>query len=124
MAIISGIGNSVQRERVHPVHWRWSNGHVDTCHGGFIGVVLDEALGNVAEIERPHDKATMTAYLKVDYKKPVRTPSKILCRAKVYKKEGRKMWVTGTIEDGEGTILTIAEGLFLVVEPVKPLEKL
>lgn len=100
------------------------NGHVDTCHGGFIGVVLDEALGNAAESERPSDKASMTAYLKVDYKKPVRTPSKILCTAKVDRKEGRKMWVSGTIEDGEGTILTTAEGLFLVVEPVKPLEKL
>ncbi|TVY32605.1 Acyl-coenzyme A thioesterase [Lachnellula subtilissima] len=98
------------------------NGHVDTCHGGFI--VLDEALGNAAAIERPSDKVSMTVYLKVYYKKPVGTPSKVLCKAKVYKTEGREMWVSGTIEDGEGTIMATAESLFLVVEPVKPLEKL
>ncbi|TVY85765.1 Acyl-coenzyme A thioesterase, partial [Lachnellula willkommii] len=100
------------------------NGHVDTCHGGFIGVVADSALGYAAESERPSDKASMTAYLKINYKKPVRAPGKILCTAKVYRKEGRKMWISGTIEDGEGTILTTAEALFLVVEPVKPVEKL
>jgi acyl-coenzyme A thioesterase PaaI-like protein len=100
------------------------NGHTDTCHGGFLGVILDEVLGNAAECERPRDKATMTAFLKVDYKKPVRTPGKILCRGNVEKKEGRKMWVRGVIEDGQGTVYAIAEGLFLVVEQVKPLEKL
>jgi len=100
------------------------NGHVDTSHGGFLGVILDEVLGNAAECERPRDKATMTAYLKVDYKKPLRTPGKVLCRGNVEKKEGRKMLVKGTIEDYQGTVLAIAEALFLVVEPVKPLEKL
>ncbi|TVY55583.1 hypothetical protein LSUE1_G010292, partial [Lachnellula suecica] len=66
------------------------NGHVDMCHGGFVGVILDEALGNVAEAERPPEKATVTAYLRIDYNKAVRTPSKVLCRAGVEKKDGRK----------------------------------
>jgi len=100
------------------------NGHVDTCHGGFIGVVLDEVLGNAVATERASDKVSMTVYSKVYYKKPVRTPSKVLCRAKVYKTEGRKMWVSGTMEDGEGTIMATAESLFMVVEPVKRLGKL
>jgi thioesterase superfamily protein 4 len=100
------------------------NGHVDTSHGGFIGVLLDEALGVAAENSRPPGKSTMTAYLKIDYKKPLRTPGIVLCRARLEKKEGRKIWVKGQIEDGEGNVLSTAEALFLVVERVKPLEKI
>lgn len=86
--------------------------------------MLDEVLGNAAEIERPKGKATMTAYLKVDYKRPVRTPSVVLVRGWVERVEGRKMWVGGAIEDGMGVVFATGEGLFIVVEPVKPLERL
>jgi len=41
------------------------NGHVDTCHGGFVSLLLDEALGLAADNSRPVDKITMTAYLHV-----------------------------------------------------------
>lgn len=41
------------------------NGHVNTSHGGFISLILDEGLGLAAEMSRPRDKTTMTAYLKV-----------------------------------------------------------
>src|SRR6187402_987993 len=47
------------------------NGHVDTCHGGFLCVLMDEMISFAADNEKPKDKTTMTAYLKVDYKKPV-----------------------------------------------------
>jgi thioesterase superfamily protein 4 len=100
------------------------NGHIDTCHGGFVSAILDEVIGTAAEYERPTDKSTMTAYLKVEYKKPVRTPAVILCRAALEKREGRKLWGRGTVEDGEGTILATGEALFVIVERVKPLEKL
>ena len=100
------------------------NGHVDTCHGGFLSVVMDEIIGNAAEYERPRNKSTMTAYLKVDYKKPVKTPGVILCRSWLEKREGRKMWGRGTIEDGQGSIMTTGEALYLVVEPLQPVEKL
>jgi acyl-coenzyme A thioesterase THEM4 len=100
------------------------NGHIDTCHGGFVSLLLDEIIGTVAEYERPADKSTMTAYLKVDYKKPVPTPGTVLCRAWLEKSEGRKIWGKGTVEDGEGVVLAMGEALFLVVERVKPREKL
>ena len=41
------------------------NGHIDTCHGGFVSLLVDEALGLAAENSRPADKTTMTAYLHV-----------------------------------------------------------
>ena len=100
------------------------NGHVDTCHGGFISLLLDEALGLAAESARENDKTTMTASLKVDYKKPVRTPAIVLCRAWVEKRQGRKLWIRGNIEDGEGTVMSTGEGLFIIVERILPGEKL
>ena len=100
------------------------NGHLDTCHGGFVSVILDEVIGTAAEYERPAEKSTMTAYLKVDFKKPVPTPSIILCRAWLEKVEGRKLWGRGTIEDGEGVVLATGEALFVIVDRVNAQQKL
>ncbi|RDL42188.1 uncharacterized protein BP5553_02167 [Venustampulla echinocandica] len=100
------------------------NGHSDVCHGGFVSVLLDEALGAAAEQEHPPDKSAMTAYLNVNYKKPVMTPSNVLCRGIVKKTDGRKMWLEGLIEDDKGVILASAEALFIIIEKTKALEKL
>jgi acyl-coenzyme A thioesterase THEM4 len=100
------------------------NGHHNLAHGGFLSVVLDDVISTAADIERPEDKSTMTAYLKVDYRKPVKTPGVLLSRAWLEKQEGRKMWGRGTIEDGEGNVLADGEALFIVVESLRPKEKL
>lgn len=100
------------------------NGYPDTCHGGFVSLVLDEVVGMAASEARPMDKAAMTASLKVDYRRPVRTPGVILCRSWIDKVEGRKAWAKGTIEDGKGTILADGLGLFVVVEQDKVRQKL
>ncbi|CAG8980265.1 hypothetical protein HYALB_00010267 [Hymenoscyphus albidus] len=100
------------------------DGHHNTAHGGFLSVLMDEILGYAIESETPKGKATMTAYLKVDYKKPVRTPGIVLARGVVLKKEGKKLWLKGTIENGEGVPYATGEALFVVVERVKRLPKL
>lgn len=100
------------------------NSHPDICHGGFVSVLLDVALGAAAEEEKPPGKSAMTAYLNVNYKKPVRTPCKILCRGVVKRKEGKKMWAEGSVEDHKGEILASAEGLFIVTEHIKAIGKL
>jgi thioesterase superfamily protein 4 len=100
------------------------NGHVDTSHGGFISLLHDEVLGGAAENARPAKMSTMTAYLKVDYKKPMKTPAIILCRAWVERREGKKIYVRGTIETEKGVISSLGEGLFIIIEKVKPSEKL
>ena len=89
------------------------NGHVDICHGGFVSLLMDEAIGTAVDYVRPPDKSTMTAYLKVDYKKPIPAPGAVLCRAWVERIEGRKIYGSGTVEDGEGTIMATGEALFL-----------
>jgi thioesterase superfamily protein 4 len=94
------------------------NGHIDICHGGFVSVLLDEVIGMAVDNLRPQNRSVMTAYLNVDYKKPVRTPSVVLCRAWVEKTEGRKMFGRGTVEDGEGGVLALGEGLWVVTEKI------
>ncbi|EKD13200.1 uncharacterized protein L3040_003004 [Drepanopeziza brunnea f. sp. 'multigermtubi'] len=94
------------------------NGHIDTAHGGFLGTVLDECIGNVGEYERPEGTRTMTAYLNVNYKRPVPTPSVIIVRAWLDRIEGRKMFGKGVIEDEEGRICVTAETLFLTVKEI------
>ncbi|KAH7342300.1 HotDog domain-containing protein [Rhexocercosporidium sp. MPI-PUGE-AT-0058] len=95
------------------------NGHPDTLHGGFLSVLLDELIGNAAEYERPHDKSTMTAYLKVDYKRPVRTPGTLAVRTWVERVQGRKIWGRGEVLDREGRVCATGEALFIVVERVQ-----
>jgi len=100
------------------------NGHQDLAHGGFLSVVLDDVIGTAADVERPKDKSTMTAYLKVDYRRPVKTPGVLLARAWLEKREGKKMWGRGVIEDGEGNVLADGDALFIIVESLRPKEKL
>jgi hypothetical protein len=66
------------------------NGHHDLAHGGFLSVVLDDVLGTAADCEKPADKSTMTAYLKVDYRKPVKTPGGGACEGLVREDKGEK----------------------------------
>jgi thioesterase superfamily protein 4 len=100
------------------------NGHIDTCHGGFVGVLLDDMIGCAAGTARPQEKTTMTAYLNITYKKPIRTPSIVLGRSWIERREGRKLFGKATIEDGNGTILATGDALFIVVEEVKPMARL
>jgi acyl-coenzyme A thioesterase PaaI-like protein len=53
--------------------------------------------------------------LNTNYKKPVPTPSTVLCTAKYVKTERNKIYVNGTIEDGKGTVYTTGEGMFVEV---------
>jgi hypothetical protein len=40
-----------------------------------------------------------------------------LVKAGLEKKEGRKIWVSGTIEDGQGNVSTTEEALFIIIDP-------
>ncbi|KAF8253257.1 hypothetical protein K440DRAFT_593923 [Wilcoxina mikolae CBS 423.85] len=86
------------------------NGHANVAHGGVVVTILDETLG--AAVGYP----SFTAYLNTSFKKPVVTPGVLLCRASVTRSERRKYWVSGTLEDGCGTVFAEAEGLFIGVK--------
>jgi len=89
------------------------NGFQDIAHGGFVAVMLDEIIGMACEFRQEGRVFTMTAYLNVTYKKPVRTPGTVLLRGWVDRRQGRKIWGKGTVEDGEGNVLSQGEALFV-----------
>lgn len=97
-------------------------GHSMVAHGGLVATLLDEVMGVAINIneqaEAEHNpeykrKSIMTLKLDILYRKPVPAPGLILARAILKKADGRKRFVKATLEDGEGTILTEAEALFL-----------
>jgi hypothetical protein len=54
----------------------------------------------------------VTAWLKVDYKVPTRAEQWVVFKSKVDKVDGRKVFVSGTVEDISGTVLAKAEYVF------------
>ncbi|KAF2198359.1 hypothetical protein GQ43DRAFT_378806 [Delitschia confertaspora ATCC 74209] len=106
------------------------SGHPHIAHGGFVATMLDEILSMLITLNvvREHKEAReqgrdightglFTAYLNTTYKKPVPTPGVVLCNAKFERREGKKIIVTGTIEDGMGKVYATAEGLFVYAKP-------
>ncbi len=92
-------------------------GHVGIVHGGMLATMLDEGLARCAFESLPN-KIGVTATLTVKYKKPVPAGSFLVLRSETTKVEGRKVWVTGSIEIlGEDEKLSgplvEAEGLFI-----------
>lgn len=67
----------------------------------------------------PGGRDAYTRDLRIEFRKSLRTPGAVLCRAWVTKVEGRKIWVCGRIEDENGDAYLTAEGLFLKGGQVK-----
>ena len=102
---------------------RGMNGHSDVAHGGLVSAILDETMGMVVTFHRSPGMSGYTAFLNVTFKKPVPTPSVVLCRTWLQRKsEGRKLWLWGTVEDGQGGLFAEAESL--VVETKRKMQKL
>jgi len=75
--------------------------------------VLDSTMGNIVGQQMPEQLPTFTVALNITYKKPVTTPGTILARSWITKAEGRKIWISGTIESGTGEVHATAEGMWL-----------
>jgi len=90
------------------------NGYAKTAHGGFFGVVLDEVMGTAANLQAA--QGAFTVSLKVDFKKPLYTPSVVLARGQVVKKEGKKLSLRGSFEDKDENILATSEGTWIMVD--------
>lgn len=87
------------------------NGHAEILHGGFSATLIDESCGFAnMYYNRAH---TFTAFLNVNYRKPIPTPSIVLAKAWITKIVGRKRFVTCTLEGPQGVVYADAEALFL-----------
>jgi thioesterase superfamily protein 4 len=58
----------------------------------------------------------MSVDLNISYKRPIPTPSTVLCTAKVERQDGRKLYIRATIEDGAGVIYTVGEAMFVEIK--------
>lgn len=89
------------------------NAHPNLLHGGVIATILDSTMGNVIGQQLPEHPATFTVALNISYKKPVMTPGTVMARSWIFKWEGRKVWVHGVIESGNGDVHATAEGMWI-----------
>lgn len=92
-------------------HFLGSNGVV---HGGAIPMLFDDLLGRLAIVgDRPRSR---TAYLHVDYRSVAPVEQELLVAAHVDRQEGRKIFLRGTLHDGD-RLCAEAEGLFVALRP-------
>ncbi|RVX71355.1 hypothetical protein B0A52_04929 [Exophiala mesophila] len=102
------------------------NAHPSLLHGGVIATILDSTLGAATgiHISLPSTLApygpgarltTFTVDLRITYKKPVKTPCTICARSWVVRSEGRKVFVKGWIGGEDGTVHSLAEGIWVMV---------
>lgn len=91
------------------------NGHHGFCHGGSLSAAMDQTMGALVRAYVKTDPHTK--YLNIEFVKPLATPGAVLCRAWLTRIEGRKLWVSGKMEDGQGNVYIAAEALFIVVGP-------
>ena len=90
------------------------NGHPNISHGGALLVILDELMAIPVTFHQA--RSIFTVNLNTNFKKPVPSPSTVLCRCSLVKNEGRKFYTRGSIEDGQGLVYATAEGLWLEVK--------
>jgi acyl-coenzyme A thioesterase PaaI-like protein len=93
------------------------DGKSGRAHGGFSSLVLDQITGSSAHYFKPDPIPPATATITVDFKVPISTPCVVLARAWVVEMSGRKIWVTGVIEDGNGVTYAVAKALFILAKP-------
>jgi acyl-coenzyme A thioesterase PaaI-like protein len=80
------------------------------AHGGMIASLFDEVFGFALWMEAV---PAYTAWLKINYRKPVPLAEPLELRATVSERDGRKIFLAGTAGCG-GEVLAEAEALFVV----------
>ncbi|KAI0848324.1 HotDog domain-containing protein [Daldinia vernicosa] len=83
-------------------------------HGGMHGLLMDEVMGTAANAQTTN--GAYTARFTTHYHRAIRLPQILLIRGRVVRKEGRKMYVRGTLEDKDGNIMAEGEGIWLAIE--------
>lgn len=97
---------------------RFHLGRNGAVHGGALGLLFDTVLGLTSSVLTggPYQR---TAYLKIDYRHIVPIDKKLQIEAGVDHVDGRKIFVSGRLTDGD-TLLTEADALFVRLKPGQP----
>lgn len=96
------------------------DGHPSTVHGGMLCAILDEMMGlcvmlHHQKIAGPRD-SLYTVNLNTTYRAAVPTPSDILVKSWLTRREGRKWSAIGQIVNPDGLVMTEAEGLWVLTK--------
>ncbi|KAG6917264.1 hypothetical protein DXG01_003211 [Tephrocybe rancida] len=87
-------------------------GHDGIVHGGMLATLLDETLARTAIASLP-DKVGVTAQLNLTYRAPTRADQFVVMRTFLGEVRGRKVTVTGRVEDLDGNLLVEASATFV-----------
>lgn len=102
-----------------PVRFRrFHLGRNGAVHGGAVGLLFDSLLG-FAAFSLSGSRFQRTAYLHVNYRQIVPIEKDLWATASLDRVEGRKIFVTGAILDGD-TVLADADALFVKLKPGQP----
>ena len=97
---------------------RFHLGRNGAVHGGCLGMLFDTVLGLTSSVLTGGPRQR-TAYLHINYRHIVPIEKKLDIAAQVDRVEGRKIFVSGRLSDGD-TVLTDAEALFVLLKPGQP----
>jgi acyl-coenzyme A thioesterase PaaI-like protein len=97
---------------------RFHLGRNGAVHGGCLGMLFDTVLGLTSSVLTGGPRQR-TAYLHVNYRQIVPIERKLDISAGVDRVEGRKIFVSGRLSDGD-TVLADAEALFVLLKPGQP----
>ncbi|MCV7028509.1 PaaI family thioesterase [Mycobacterium sherrisii] len=97
---------------------RFHLGRNGAVHGGSLGMLFDTVLGLTASVLTGSPRQR-TAYLKINYRNIVPIETELQFDAGVDRVEGRKIFVSGKLTDGD-TLLTEADALFVKLKPGQP----
>lgn len=87
-------------------------------HGGVIPLFYDWHFGMIVSAAgRPISR---TAYLHVDYRAVTPIDAPLISRGRIDRLDGRKAFLTATMTDADGTVLSEANGLMIKLLPHQP----
>lgn len=82
-------------------------------HGGHVAAGFDVALGFAAAIG---GAPSVTGTLTLRYRRPTPTNTVLEYRARLERRDGRKLYVAGTLTTPDGTVTVEGEAVFIAVE--------
>ncbi|WP_343576983.1 PaaI family thioesterase [Mycobacterium sp.] len=97
---------------------RFHLGRNGAVHGGCLGMLFDTVLGLTSSVLSGGPRQR-TAFLHINYRQIVPIEKKLRIDARVDRVEGRKVFVSGRLRDGD-TVLADAEALFVLLKPGQP----
>ena len=97
---------------------RFHLGRNSAVHGGALGLLFDSVLGMTSGVITGGPRQR-TAYLHLNYRQVVPIEKELQIDAGVDRVDGRKIFVSGALSDGD-TVLTEAEALFVLLKPGQP----